>query len=91
VCPRGETHSHIIGSIMEMKARGARIISICEEGDEEVKSLSDDFIELPRGIPEVLSPVPYVVPLQLLSYHLTVLKGLDPDMPRNLAKSVTVP
>lgn len=91
VCPRGETHSHIIGSIMEMKARGARIISICEEGDEEVKCLSDDAIEMPRGIPEELSPVPYVVPLQLLSYHLAVLKGLDPDMPRNLAKSVTVP
>ncbi len=91
VCPRGETHSHILGSIMEMKARGARIISLCEEGDEEVKRLSDDTIEMPRGIPEELSPVPYVVPLQLLSYHLAVLKGLDPDMPRNLAKSVTVP
>ena len=90
-CPRGETHSHIIGSIMEMKARGARIIALCEEGDEEVKRLSDDFIELPRGIPEVLSPVPYVVPLQLLSYHIAVLKDLNPDMPRNLAKSVTVP
>lgn len=91
VCPQGETHSHIIGSIMEMKARGARIISVCEEGDEEVKRLSEDYIEIPRGIPEVLSPVPYVVPLQMLSYHLAVLKGLDPDMPRNLAKSVTVP
>jgi len=90
VCPRGETHAHIIGSIMEMKARGARIISICEEGDEEVKRLSDDAIEIPKGIPEELSPVPYVVPLQLLSYHLAVLKGLDPDMPRNLAKSVRV-
>ena len=91
VCPRGDTHPNIIGSIMEMKARGARIISICEEGDEEVKRLSDDFIEMPRGIPEELSPVPYVVPLQLLAYHLAVLKELDPDMPRNLAKSVTVP
>jgi len=91
VCPRGDTHPNIIGSIMEMKARGARIISICEEGDEEVKRLSDDFIEMPRGIPEELSPVPYVVPLQLLAYNLAVLKELDPDMPRNLAKSVTVP
>jgi glucosamine--fructose-6-phosphate aminotransferase (isomerizing) len=91
VCPRGETHSHIIGSIMEMKARGAKILSICEEGDVEVKRLSDDFIEMPRGIPEALSPIPYVIPLQLLSYHLAVLKGLDPDKPRNLAKSVTVP
>lgn len=91
ICPRGETRSHIVGSIMEMKARGARILAICEEGDEEIKRLSDDFVEMPRGIPEALSPIPYVVPMQLIAYHLAVLKGLDPDMPRNLAKSVTVP
>jgi glucosamine--fructose-6-phosphate aminotransferase (isomerizing) len=76
---------------MEMKARGAKILSICEEGDEEIKNLSDDCVEMPRGIPEVLSPIPYVIPMQLLSYKLAVLKGLDPDKPRNLAKSVTVP
>lgn len=91
VCPRGETHAEIIGSIMEMKARGANIISICEEGDEAIKSLSDSFIEMPKGIPELLSPIPYVVPMQLLAYEMAVLKGLDPDKPRNLAKSVTVP
>ena len=91
ICPRGDTHSHIIGSIMEMKARGAKIIAICEEGDKEVMRLSDEIIEMPRGIPEALSPIPYVVPLQLLSYELAILKGLDPDKPRNLAKSVTVP
>ena len=91
VCPRGETHAKIIGSIMEMKARGAKIISICEEGDEGIKGLSDEFIEMPRGIPELLSPIPYIVPMQLLAYEIAVLNGLDPDMPRNLAKSVTVP
>jgi len=91
VCPRGETHVEIIGSIMEMKARGAKIISICEEGDEGIKGLSDEFIEMPRGIPELLSPIPYIVPMQLLAYEIAVLNGLDPDMPRNLAKSVTVP
>ena len=91
VCPRGETRDQIDGSIMEMKARGAKILSICEEGDEEIKGLSDDCIEMPRGIPEILSPIPYVIPMQLLSYKLAVLKGLDPDKPRNLAKSVTVP
>jgi glucosamine--fructose-6-phosphate aminotransferase (isomerizing) len=91
VCPRGETHSSIIGSIMEMKARGAKILSICEEGDEEIKRISDDYIEIPKGIPEILSPIPYIIPLQLLSYNLAVSKGLDPDKPRNLAKSVTVP
>jgi glucosamine--fructose-6-phosphate aminotransferase (isomerizing) len=91
VCPRGETHAEIIGSIMEMKARGASIISICEEGDEAIKRLSDSFIEMPKGIPELLTPIPYIVPMQLLAYELAILKGLDPDQPRNLAKSVTVP
>jgi glucosamine--fructose-6-phosphate aminotransferase (isomerizing) len=91
ICPRGSTHNEIIGSIMEMKARGAYIISICEENDEEIISLSDDVIKVPKGIPEVLSPIPYIIPLQLLSYYISIKKGLDPDKPRNLAKSVTVP
>jgi len=46
---------------------------------------------MPKGIPEVLSPIVYIAPMQLLAYKLAVMKGLDPDMPRNLAKSVTVP
>ena len=91
VCPRGTSRKNIVGSIMEMKARGARIISICEEGDKNIIELSDDVVEMPVGIPEILSPIPYIVPLQLFAYHLAVKKGLDPDMPRNLAKSVTVP
>ncbi len=91
LCPKGSTHSEIIGSIMEMKARGARIVSICEEDDEDITSLSDDVIYIPTGIPDVLSPIPYIIPLQLLSYYISVKKGLDPDKPRNLAKSVTVP
>ena len=91
ICPRGDTHAEIIGSIMEMKARGAKIISICEKGDTDIKSLSDEVIEMPKNIPELLSPIPYIVPMQLLAYEIAVLKGLDPDKPRNLAKSVTVP
>ena len=91
ICPQGETRPHIVGSIMEMKSRGARIISICEEGDSDIIRLSDQVIEMPKGIPEVLSPIVYIAPMQLLAYKLAVMKGLDPDMPRNLAKSVTVP
>jgi glucosamine--fructose-6-phosphate aminotransferase (isomerizing) len=91
VCPRGDTHTHIIGSIMEMKSRGAKIISVCEAGDEDIKRISDEVIEMPKGIPDILSPIVYITPLQLFSYHLAVMKGLDPDKPRNLAKSVTVP
>lgn len=90
VAPNDETHSKIIGNIMEMKARGAHIISIVEEGDEQIKSISDDFIEMPRGIPGIMTPLAFVVPLQLLAYYVAVEKGHDPDHPRNLAKSVTV-
>jgi glucosamine--fructose-6-phosphate aminotransferase (isomerizing) len=90
VCPKDETHRTVIGNIMEMKARGASIIAVIEEGDEEIKTLADDYIEVPKGIPEVLSPIPFVVPLQLLAYYMAVERGHNPDMPRNLAKSVTV-
>ncbi|MCW4005106.1 MAG: glutamine--fructose-6-phosphate transaminase (isomerizing) [Candidatus Bathyarchaeota archaeon] len=91
ICPKaGQTHKTLIGNIMEMKARGASIISIIEEGDEEVKKLSDDYIEVPCGVPEVLSPIPFVIPLQLLAYFMALERGVNPDTPRNLAKSVTV-
>jgi glucosamine--fructose-6-phosphate aminotransferase (isomerizing) len=91
ICAKdGSTHKMLIGNIMEMKARGASIISIIEEGDEEVKALSDDYVEVPKGIPEVLSPIPFIIPLQLLAYYMAVEKGINPDTPRNLAKSVTV-
>jgi len=90
VCPPDDTRKTLIGNIMEMKARGASIIAICEEGDEEIMNLVDDYIEITRGIPEVLSPIPYAVPLQLFAYYMAIERGCDPDMPRNLAKSVTV-
>jgi glucosamine--fructose-6-phosphate aminotransferase (isomerizing) len=90
VCAKDETHRTLIGNIMEMKARGASIIALLEEGDEEIKKLADDYIEVPKGIPEVLSPIPYAVPLQLLAYYMSVERGCNPDKPRNLAKCVTV-
>jgi glucosamine--fructose-6-phosphate aminotransferase (isomerizing) len=90
ICPKDDTYKTIIGNIMEMKARGASIIAIIEEGDEEIKKLADDYVEVPKGIPDVLSPIPFVVPLQLLAYYMAIERGYDPDKPRNLAKSVTV-
>jgi glucosamine--fructose-6-phosphate aminotransferase (isomerizing) len=75
---------------MEMKARGATIIAVVEEGDDEVKNLVDEYMEVPRGIPDVLSPIAFIVPLQLMAYYMAVERGYNPDMPRNLAKSVTV-
>lgn len=90
ICPKDETHKTIIGNIMEMKARGASIIAIIEEGDEKIKSLVDDYIEIVKGVPDVLSPIIYVIPLQLFAYHMALERKCDPDKPRNLAKSVTV-
>jgi glucosamine--fructose-6-phosphate aminotransferase (isomerizing) len=90
ICPKDGSHRTLIGNIMEMKARGASILAIVEEGDEEVKMLADDYVEVPKGIPEVLSPIPFAVPLQLLAYYMALEKGHNPDTPRNLAKSVTV-
>lgn len=90
VAPNDETHRRIIGNIMEMKARGARIISIIEEGDEEIRNLSDRVVEIGESLPSLVTPLVYVVPMQLLAYYLSVIKGHDPDYPRNLAKSVTV-
>jgi len=90
ICPRDDTHKTIIGNIMEMKARGAHIIAVVEEDDADIKGLADDYIEVPKGIPSILSPIAYIVPLQLLAYYVALERGLNPDMPRNLAKSVTV-
>jgi len=90
ICPKDATRKTLIGNIMEMKARNASIITVIEEGDEEIRELADDYVEIPKGVPEILSPIPYVIPLQLLAYYIAIERGYNPDTPRNLAKSVTV-
>ncbi len=90
ICPRGETRKATLSNIMEMKARGATVIGIVEENDMEVIKHLDDYVEVPAGVPEIFSPIPYVVPLQLFAYYMALERNLDPDKPRNLAKSVTV-
>jgi glucosamine--fructose-6-phosphate aminotransferase (isomerizing) len=90
IAPQDETYERLIGNIMEMKAREASIISVCGQADEKIEKLSDDFFEIPGNIPAEFSPIPYVVPLQLFAYYMSVKRGNDPDKPRNLAKSVTV-
>jgi glucosamine--fructose-6-phosphate aminotransferase (isomerizing) len=76
-------------NIQEVRARGASVIAVITEGDGETAALADHVLEVPET-PELLSPVVVTVPLQLLAYHLAVLRGCDVDRPRNLAKSVTV-
>jgi glucosamine--fructose-6-phosphate aminotransferase (isomerizing) len=90
VAPKDEVYSKIIGNVMEMKARGAKVIGVVDEQDGEISTLSDEKITLPPGIPSFLTPIVYVLPLQLFAYYMAVAKGYDPDFPRNLAKSVTV-
>ena len=75
--------------MQEVKARGGRIIAVVTEGDEQVRKISDECIYVPQTLAP-LAPLLSVIPLQLLAYHIAVEKGLDVDMPRNLAKSVTV-
>ena len=89
IAPNDSTRKHVIGNIMEMKARGAKIYCVGTEGDEELKKQCDWFLGLPK-VHEILSPIVYVIPFQLLAYYMAVEKGYNPDMPRNLAKSVTV-
>ena len=79
VCPRDETHETVKGNIQEMRARGAEIIAIIEEGDEEIAEMAHHIVEVPRGVHPVLSPIVYVVPLQLLAYYTAVERGVDPD------------
>jgi len=90
VCPKDDTYKTAISNIMAMKARGAKILAIIEEDDDAVKALADDYIEVPKGISSILSPIPFTIPLQLLAYYMTLERNHNPDTPRNLAKSVTV-
>lgn len=82
-------HEKIISNIQEVKARKGKVIAIILQGDEVIKGLADDFIEIPET-DELLSPLVSIVPLQLLSYHIAIMRGCNVDQPRNLAKSVTV-
>ena len=82
-------YEKIVSNIQEVKARGGRLIAIVTEGDKTVKELADYCIEIPNCFEE-LTPLLSNVPLQLLSYHIALLRGCNVDQPRNLAKSVTV-
>jgi glucosamine--fructose-6-phosphate aminotransferase (isomerizing) len=86
---QGPTYQKTMSNVAEVRARGGRIICVATEGDDEVAKVADHVIHIPP-VREELSPLVTVIPLQLLSYHIAVLRGCDVDRPRNLAKSVTV-
>jgi glucosamine--fructose-6-phosphate aminotransferase (isomerizing) len=89
VATEQQSYEKVVSNIQEVKTRRGKIISIVSEGDEVVKSMSDFCIEIPKT-EELLSPLVASVPLQLLAYHVALLRGCDVDKPRNLAKSVSV-
>jgi glucosamine--fructose-6-phosphate aminotransferase (isomerizing) len=79
----------MLSNIQEVRARGAEVMAVASEGDDEIARHAQHVLEVPRT-PELLSPVVVTVPLQLLAYHIARIRGCDVDQPRNLAKSVTV-
>jgi len=89
VATRDNTYQKIISNIEEIKARKGKVIAIVTRGDETISRIADYVLEVPDTIP-VFSGILAVIPLQLLSYHIAVLRGCNVDQPRNLAKSVTV-
>jgi glucosamine--fructose-6-phosphate aminotransferase (isomerizing) len=87
--PRGGVYDKVLSNLEEIKARGGPVIAVATEGDLEVAARADEVIYVP-DVPDYLQPLVSVVPLQLLAYHVALLRGCDVDKPRNLAKSVTV-
>jgi len=89
IATEGASYEKVVSNIQEVKARKGQIIAIVTEGDKTVKGMADHVIEIPRT-DDSLVPIVSVIPLQLFSYHVAIMRGCNVDQPRNLAKSVTV-
>ncbi len=89
IAPKQGHYDKIVSNIQEIKSRSGKIIAVVTKGDTQVKELADHVIEIPETS-DALSPLITTIPLQLLSYHIAVMRGCNVDQPRNLAKSVTV-
>ncbi|MFT7268303.1 MAG: glucosamine--fructose-6-phosphate aminotransferase (isomerizing), partial [Roseivirga sp.] len=89
IATHDSSYEKIVSNIQEVKARKGKVIAVVSEGDMEIPKMADYVIEVPH-ISDPLMPLISVIPLQLLSYHIAVMRGCNVDQPRNLAKSVTV-
>jgi glucosamine--fructose-6-phosphate aminotransferase (isomerizing) len=89
IVPQDSVYEKMLSNMEEIRARGGPIIAIATEGDTRVREIADDVITIPKTL-EMLTPLLAAVPLQIFAYQFGVLRGLDVDKPRNLAKSVTV-
>jgi len=83
------TYEKVLSNLEEVRARRGRVVAVATEGDEEIRQRVDHVIYVPPTL-ECLTPILTIIPLQLLAYHMAILRGCDVDQPRNLAKSVTV-
>ena len=90
IIPPGDAYKKTMSNLEEVKSRGASVLAIGGSGDEDLKSKAQDVFYINCDVGELIAPLVYIVPLQLLSYYVTLEKGFDPDKPRNLAKCVTV-
>ncbi|MGB5978506.1 MAG: SIS domain-containing protein, partial [Cyclobacteriaceae bacterium] len=89
IATRDSSYDKVVSNIQEVKARKGVVIAVVTEGDALIPKMADHVIEVP-AVNEALMPMVSVIPLQLLSYHIAVMRGCNVDQPRNLAKSVTV-
>ena len=90
IIPPGDNYRKTMSNLEEVKSRGANVLAIGSDNDESLKSKADDVISVNSEVKEIIAPLVYIVPLQLIAYYITLEKGHDPDKPKNLAKCVTV-
>jgi len=90
IIPPGDNYRKTMSNLEEVKSRGANVLAIGSAGDESLKSKVNDVIPINDNVKEIIAPLVYIVPLQLIAYYITLEKGHDPDKPKNLAKCVTV-
>ena len=90
IIPPGDNYKKTMSNLEEVKSRGANVLAIGAEGDESLKAKVEDVITIDSEVKEIIAPLVYIVPLQLIAYYITLEKGHDPDKPKNLAKCVTV-
>jgi hypothetical protein len=89
IMPHGVVYDKVMSNLQEIKARGGPVIAVASEADTEIEKIADAVIRIP-AVEEFLQPIVSIIPLQLIAYHIALLRGCDVDKPRNLAKSVTV-
>jgi len=89
LAPHDAVYHKVVSNIEEVKARGGRVIAVVTEGNGELRGKVDHVISIPKTL-DMLTPILATIPLQLLAYHIAVMRGCNVDQPRNLAKSVTV-